>query len=136
MTLARSLPDDPAEWWILLGALTVYLLARWFFAWRQARLEGRRRPARAALDELGEDDDSNEVTPRVATGGFDTWRQFIGFVAGGVVIALIAGLTDGPLRVVLLCVVAPVLVVALAYLDFREARKARAKKTGRTAQVG
>ncbi|MGW7073531.1 hypothetical protein ACWGII_07980 [Streptomyces sp. NPDC054855] len=126
--MARSLPDSPAEWWILLGALTLYLLGRWFFAWRQAQLEGRRRPARAALDELGEDDD-DEMTPmRAAAGGIDSWRQFIGFVVGGVVIFTIAALTEGALRVALLWFVSPLLVIALAYVDFREARKARAKK--------
>ncbi|MGW0908279.1 hypothetical protein [Streptomyces sp. NPDC002853] len=127
--MARSLPDSPTEWWILLGGLALYLLGRWFFAWRQAQLEGRRRPARAALDELGEDDDDEMNTVKVAAGGFDSWRQFIGFVVGGVAIFTIAAFTDGALRVALLWFVSPLLVIALAYVDFREARKARAKKT-------
>lgn len=127
--MARSLPDSPTEWWILLGALALYALGRWFFAWRQAQLEGRRRPGRAALDELGEDDD-DEMTPmRAGFGGYDSWRQFIGFIVAGVVIAMVAGLTDGALRVALLWFVSPLLVIALAYMDSREARKARAKRT-------
>ncbi|MGW6025234.1 hypothetical protein [Streptomyces sp. NPDC055099] len=127
--MARSLPDSATEWWILLGALALYALGRWFFAWRQAQLEGRRRPARAALDELGEDDDDKMTPMRAAAGGYDSWRQFIGFMVAGVVIAMIAGLTEGALRVALLWFVSPLLVIALAYMDFRQARKARAKKT-------
>ncbi|MEV0522210.1 hypothetical protein AB0I66_02200 [Streptomyces sp. NPDC050439] len=127
--MARSSPDSPTEWWILLGALALYALARWFFAWRQAQLEGRRRPGRAALDELGEDDD-HEMTPmRAGAGGYDSWQQFIGFLVAGVVIAMIAGFTEGALRVALLWFVSPLLVIALAYMDFRQSRKARAKKT-------
>ncbi|MER5257285.1 hypothetical protein [Streptomyces sp. NPDC002855] len=128
MTLARSLPDSSTEWWIFLGALACYLLGRLFFAWRQAKSEGRRRPARAALDEIGNDDP--EVSPaQAATWGYNSWRQFVGLVVGAMVVAAIAALTDGALRVALLWVVAPVLLIALAYVDFREARKAAAKKS-------
>ncbi|MFF1716481.1 hypothetical protein [Streptomyces sp. NPDC058268] len=129
MTLARSLPDSPTEWWIFLGGLALYLLGRWFFAWRQARSEGRRSPARAALNEVGDDDHPDMYPTGVAAGGFYSWQQFIGFLIGAAVLVVIAGLTDGPLRLALLWVFAPVLVIALAYLDFRTARKASAKKT-------
>jgi hypothetical protein len=44
-----------------------------------------------------------------------------------VVVVLVAVLTDGRVRLALLWTVVPLLVVALAYLDFRQARKARAR---------
>ncbi|WP_260147805.1 hypothetical protein [Streptomyces sp. PanSC9] len=40
---------------------------------------------------------------------------------------LVAALTDGRLRVVLLWIIVPLLVVALSFLDFRQARKARSE---------
>ncbi|MFI0238049.1 hypothetical protein [Streptomyces sp. NPDC016845] len=78
MTLARSMPDSPAEWGILLGALAVYLLGRWFFAWRQARAEGHRRPARAALHDAG-DDDAPGQDPN--PWGYKSWQEFLRFEA-------------------------------------------------------
>ncbi|WP_345579969.1 hypothetical protein [Streptomyces prasinosporus] len=121
MTLARSLPDDATEWWVLLGALALYVLGRWFFAWRQARREGDARPARAAF---AEEDDADAVGA-ASTGGFRSYQQFLGFVAGSFLVALTAALTDGRLRVTLLWTVVPPVVVALAYLDFRQVRRAR-----------
>ncbi len=44
MTLARSLPDNATEWWLYLGVLALYLLTRWFLAWRQARKEAAEHP--------------------------------------------------------------------------------------------
>ncbi|KAF3467482.1 hypothetical protein [Streptomyces sp. Tu 3180] len=122
MTLARSFPDDATEWWIFLGSFALYVLGRWFFAWRQARREGDDHPVRAAF---AEEDDSDAMT--AATGGFRSYRQFSGFVVGAVTVVLVVALTDGRLRVSLLWVVVPLLVVALSYLDFREARKARSR---------
>ncbi|MBH5336991.1 hypothetical protein IHE55_20375 [Streptomyces pactum] len=123
MTLARSLPDDATEWWIFLGVLALYVLGRWFFAWLQARRDGDDHPVRAALaEEEGPDD-----TRAAATGGFRSYRQFAGFVVSGVVVALVATLTDGGLRVVLLWIVVPLLTLAMSYLDFRQARRARAR---------
>jgi hypothetical protein len=120
MTLARALPNDVTGWWIFLGTFALYAAARWFFAWRQARREGDEHPVRAAFAE--EDD------PRPAvTGGFRSYRQFFGFVGSAVVVVLVAGLTDGRLRVVLLWSLVPVLVAALAYLDFRQAREAHSR---------
>ncbi|CAL9582310.1 hypothetical protein SUDANB15_05031 [Streptomyces sp. enrichment culture] len=121
MTLARSLPDDATEWWIFLGAFGLYMLGRWFFAWRQARREGDAHPVRAAFAEE-EEPDAVDAAP---TGGFRSYRQFSGFVAGAVTVTLVAALTDGRLRVALLWVIVPLLIVALSYLDFRQARKAR-----------
>ncbi|MEU0075093.1 hypothetical protein ABZ027_37005 [Streptomyces sp. NPDC006332] len=118
MTLARSLPDDPAEWWILMGVLVLYVVARWFFAWLHARREGDDHPMRAAIAE--EDEPGTEVA-----GGFRSYRQFSGFVGSAVAVFLVAALTEGRLRVVLLCVMVPLLVTGLSYLDFRQARKAR-----------
>ncbi|MEU4034469.1 hypothetical protein [Streptomyces collinus] len=121
MTLARSLPDDPTEWWIFLGTFVLYVLARWFFAWQQARREGDSHPVRAAL---AEEDDPDAL--RVATvGGFRSYRQFFGFVVGTFAVVLVAIYTEGRLRVVLLWVIIPMLTIALSYLDFWQARKAR-----------
>ncbi|MGQ4362249.1 hypothetical protein [Streptomyces sp. SAS_272] len=119
VTLARALPDDPIGWWIYLGTFVLYAVARWCFAWRQARRDGDSHPARAAW---AEDD------PRPAvTGGFRSYRQFFGFVGSVLAVVALAALTEGRLRVVLLCVVVPLLVTALSYLDFRQARAARAR---------
>lgn len=123
MTLARSLPDDATEWWIFLGAFTLYVLGRWFFAWRQARREGDARPVRAAFAE----EDGPDAVNAAPAGGFRSYRQFSGFVAVAVTVTLVAVLTDGRLRVGLLWIVVPLLTVALSYLDFREARKARSR---------
>ncbi|KRD20959.1 MULTISPECIES: hypothetical protein [unclassified Streptomyces] len=118
MTLAHALPDDPIGWWIYLGTLVLYAAARWFFAWRQARRDGDSHPARTAS---AEDDPQPAVT-----GGFRSYRQFFGFVGSAVAVVAVAALTEGRLRVVLLWVVVPLLVTALSYLDFRQARAARA----------
>ncbi|MFF1543751.1 hypothetical protein [Streptomyces sp. NPDC058291] len=120
MTLARSLPDDPTGWWIFLGTFVVYALARWFLAWRQARREGDEHPVRAAF---AEEDDPGTT----AAGGFRSYRQFFGVVGSAVLVLLVAGLTTGPLRLALLWTIVPLLVAALAYLDFRQARKERAR---------
>ncbi|WP_434599840.1 hypothetical protein [Streptomyces sp. A5-4] len=123
MTLARSLPDSAAEWWILLGVVALYALSRWFLAWRQARRDGDRHPVRAAFAE----EEPGEGNAAPATGGFTSYRQFLGFVTAAVVVSLVVALTEAGLRVVLLCTIVPALVLALAYLDFRIARSARAR---------
>lgn len=123
MTLARSLPDDPTEWWIFLGSFVLYALGRWFFAWQQARREGDSHPVRTALAE----EDDPDATNAALTGGFRSYRQFFGFVGSAVTVFLVAALTDGRLRVVLLWSIVPMLVIALSYLDFRQARKARSE---------
>ncbi|MFI7503439.1 hypothetical protein ACIBVL_34210 [Streptomyces sp. NPDC049687] len=120
MTLARSLPDDPTEWWIFLGTFVLYAVARWFFAWQRARREGDSHPVRAAFAE--EDDPPTQVS-----GGFRSYRQFFGFSGSAVAVVLVAALTAGRLRVVLLWIIVPLLVTALSYLDFRQARKARSR---------
>ncbi|MFK0114296.1 hypothetical protein [Streptomyces sp. NPDC090994] len=124
MTLARSLPDSAAEWWIITGVVALYALCRWFLAWRQARRDGEPHAARAALAE----EDDPVATQATILGGFPSYRQFFGFVGSALVVGLVAGLTDGTSRVVLLSTVVPVLVAALAYLDFRQARKAREER--------
>ncbi|THA75034.1 hypothetical protein E6R60_18515 [Streptomyces sp. A0642] len=126
MTLARSLPDSPTEWWIYLGAFAVYVLTRLFLAWHQARKEGADHPLRAAFSEEEPEESSRPLT----IGSFRSYRQILGFVAGTVVIVMVATLTDGALRVVLMCTLAPVIVAALAYLDFRLARTARLRAEG------
>jgi hypothetical protein len=123
MTLARSLPDNATEWWIFLGIFALYALSRWFFAWRQARREGDSHPVRAAFADEAEPDATNAAL----AGGFRSYRQFFGFVVGAVVVVLVAALTDGRLRVALLWVMVPLLVVALSYLDFRQACKTPSK---------
>ncbi|MCM2412161.1 hypothetical protein [Streptomyces sp. RKAG290] len=124
MTLARGLPDNATEWWIYLGVLALYLLTRWLLAWRQARKEGAEHPARAAFD----DDEPQETHSVVySLGAFRTYRQLFGFAGGALLVALVAGLTDGRLQLVLMCTLAPAVVVALAYLDFHAARKRRAR---------
>ncbi|MFF6806409.1 hypothetical protein [Streptomyces sp. NPDC012616] len=119
VTLAHALPDDPIGWWIYLGTFVVYAVARWFFAWRQARRDGDGHPARAAL---AEDDPQPDVS-----GGFRSYRQFFGFVGSAVAVLAVAAVTAGRLRVVLLWVIIPLLVTALSYLDFRQSRAARAR---------
>ncbi|MET8944780.1 hypothetical protein ABZX30_14655 [Streptomyces sp. NPDC004542] len=122
MTLARALPDDGLGWWLYLGTGFLYALGRLFFAWLQARREGDGHPVRAAF---AEDDDpyGKNVAFR---GGFRSYRQFFGFVGSGVAVVVVAMLTDGRPRVVLLWVIIPLLVIALSYLDFFMARKERA----------
>ncbi|WP_448318210.1 hypothetical protein [Streptomyces sp. CO7] len=127
MMLARSLPDTATEWWIFLGAFVLYVFSRWFFAWQQARRDGDSHPVRAAL---AEEDDPQELQVAATTGGFRSYRQFFGCLVGGLVVVLVVALTSGGLRLVLLWTVVPVLIVALAYLDFRQARKAREAQTG------
>ncbi|MFJ5263926.1 hypothetical protein ACIQAC_26035 [Streptomyces sp. NPDC088387] len=124
MTLARSLPDDATGWWIFLGTFALYLLGRWFFGWWRARRDGESRPVRAAF---AEDDDPDAIRA-AAYGGFRSYRQFFGFVGSAVVVVLVLALTDGGSQVVLLWIVVPPLVVALAYLDFRQAHKARSRR--------
>ncbi|MGY4993290.1 hypothetical protein [Streptomyces sp. 900105245] len=121
MTLARSLPDSATEWWIFLGTFVLYALGRWFFAWSQARRDGDRHPVRAAFAE----DDAPGASSAALRGGFGSYRQFFGFVGSTVAVVLVAALTDGRLRVVLLWIIVPLLVVALSFFDFRQARKAR-----------
>lgn len=123
MMLARSLPDDSTEWWIFLGTFVLYVLARWFFAWQEARREGDRHPVRAALAE----EDDEEGRRAASVGGFRSYRQFFGFVGSTVAVVLVAMLTDGRLRVALLWIIIPLLVIALSYLDFWQARKARSR---------
>lgn len=122
MTLARSLPDSATEWWILLGTFVLYALGRWIFAWSQARRDGDRHPVRAAF---AEEDDAPGASSAALRGGFRSYRQFFGFVGSSVAVVLVAVLTDGRLRVVLLWIIVPLLVVALSFFDFRQARKAR-----------
>ncbi|MCQ9135835.1 hypothetical protein [Streptomyces hilarionis] len=120
MTLARALPTDASGWWFFLGTFALYAAARWFFSWRRARRDGDEHPVRAAFAE--EDD------PRPATaGGFRSYRQFFGFVGSAVLVVVVAGLTAGRLRLALLGTLVPLLITALAYLDFRQARKERAQ---------
>ncbi|MFC9281216.1 hypothetical protein [Streptomyces collinus] len=121
MTLARSLPDSPAEWWIFLGTLVLYVLSRWFFAWQQARREGDSHPVRAAFAE----EDDAEVPSAATGGGFRSYRQFFGFLVGTIAVVVVASVTEGRIRVVLLWGIIPMLTIALSYLDFRQARKAR-----------
>ncbi|WSQ09866.1 hypothetical protein OG604_20030 [Streptomyces sp. NBC_01231] len=101
-----------------MGTLGLYVGARWFFAWQRARREGDGHPMRAAFAE--EDDPGTAVG-----GGFRSYRQFFGFVGSTVAVVLVAALTTGRLRLALLWSIIPLLVTALAYLDFRQARKAR-----------
>ncbi|MFF9093553.1 hypothetical protein ACF1AX_10580 [Streptomyces sp. NPDC014802] len=108
---------------MFLGILVLYVFSRWVLAWQQARREGDPHPVRAAV---AEEDDQGAVDAAVR-GGFRSYRQFFGFVGGAVVVVLVAVLTDGRVRLALLWTVVPLLVVALAYLDFRQARKARAR---------
>ncbi|MEV5798816.1 hypothetical protein [Streptomyces collinus] len=121
MTLARSLPDSPAEWWIFLGTIVLYTLARWFFTWQQARRDGDSHPVRAVLAE----EDDPDALRAASVGGFRSYRQFFGFVGSTVVVVLVATVTGGRLRVLLLWAIIPILVLALSYLDFRQARKDR-----------
>ncbi|MGW0703763.1 hypothetical protein ACWD0A_31550 [Streptomyces sp. NPDC002867] len=60
-------------------------------------------------------------------GGFRSCRQFFGFVGSAVAVVLVAVLTEGRLRLALLWIIIPLLVAALSYLDFRQARKERSK---------
>ncbi|MFG2573397.1 hypothetical protein [Streptomyces sp. NPDC048481] len=117
MTLAHALPTDASGWWIFLGTFALYAAVRWFLAWRQARRDGDRHPVRAAFAE------EDEPVPSM-TGGFRSYRQFFGCVGSAVVVVLVAGLTAGRLRLALLWTVVPVLIAALAYVDFRQARSA------------
>ncbi|MFI6660417.1 hypothetical protein ACIBL8_33325 [Streptomyces sp. NPDC050523] len=126
MTLARSLPDGPTEWWIFFGTFVLYVVARWFFAWQQARREGDRHPMRAALAE----EDDPDALRAASVGGFRSYRQFFGFAVGTLAVVLVATLTEGRLRVALLWIVIPMLVIALSYLDFWQARKARSRTVG------
>lgn len=123
MTLARSLPDDATGWWIYLGTFALYALGRLFFAWLQARREGDSHPVRAAFAE----DDDPEATSAALRGGFRSYRQFFGFVGSAVAVVLVAAVTGGRLRVALLWTIVPLLVIALSYLDFAQARKARSR---------
>ncbi|MEU3795193.1 hypothetical protein AB0F07_36270 [Streptomyces fructofermentans] len=121
MTLARAFPDDATGWWIFLGSFALYVLGRWFFAWRQARRDGDSHPVRAAF---AEEDDADAIHA-VTVGGFRSYRQLFGFAGSAVITVLVAVLTDGGLRTALLWTVVPLLVTALSYVDFRQARQAR-----------
>ncbi|MEU9141313.1 hypothetical protein AB0D33_36145 [Streptomyces sp. NPDC048404] len=121
MTLARDFPDDATGWWIFLGTFALYAFGRWFFAWRQARRDGDSHPARAAFAE----EDDPDAIHAATVGGFRSYRQFFGFVGSAVITVLVATLTEGGLRVALLWTVVPLLVTALSYVDFRQARQAR-----------
>lgn len=129
MTLARSLPDSATEWWIYLGAFLLYVLTRLILAWRQAREDGADHPVRAAFSE----EEPEESNTSLAIGAFRSYRQLAGFVGGTVAIVLVATLTDGHLRLVLMCTLAPVIVMALAYLDFRISRTARLRSARRAS---
>ncbi|MGP3756025.1 hypothetical protein [Streptomyces sp. IBSNAI001] len=122
MTQARALPDDATEWWIYLGVPALYLLTRRLLAWHQARSQGTEHPVRAAFD----DEEPQETgAGAAAVGAFRSYRQLLGFAAGAVVVALVAALTEGGVRLALMCTLVPVVVVLLAYLDFRRARTHR-----------
>ncbi|MBL1287258.1 hypothetical protein ACFTXO_17410 [Streptomyces sp. NPDC057067] len=122
MTQARALPDNATEWWIYLGVLVLYLLTRWLLAWNQARREGAEHPVRTAF----EDEEPQEAgAGAAAVGAFRSYRQLLGFVAAAVVVTLVAALTEGGVRLALMCTLVPVAVVLLAYLDFRRARTHR-----------
>ncbi|GGS84546.1 hypothetical protein GCM10010240_17470 [Streptomyces griseoviridis] len=128
MTLARSFPDSAAEWWIVTGVVAFYALCRWFLAWREARRNGDPHAVRAAF---AEEDDPVAVRATM-TGGFASYRQFLGFLGSALVVGVVAVTTEGTARVVLLSTLVPVLVAALACLDFRQARKAReGRRAGR-----
>ncbi|MFD5099801.1 hypothetical protein [Streptomyces albidochromogenes] len=122
MTLARNLPDDATEWWIFLGVAALYLGSRWFLAWRQARRDGDSDPVRTAFAE-----EEPDAASMAFSGGFRSYRQFFGVLAAAVVVVLVVTLTEDRLEMVLMCTLVPVLVMALAYLDFRQARTARAR---------
>ncbi|MFC8226473.1 hypothetical protein [Streptomyces sp. NPDC057287] len=122
MTLARALPDSPTEWWLYLGVLALYLLTRWCLAWGQARKEHREHPVRAAFDD---EEPGESHAGAAATGAFRSYRQLLGFIGGTIVIVAVASLTEGGLQLTLLCTLVPVVVVVLAYLDFRRARTYR-----------
>lgn len=124
MTLARTLPDDANAWWALLAVFALYALTRWFLAWRQARREGDPSPLRAAFDE--EEPDEGGTATEMALGGFRSYRQYFAFAGGALFIGLVLGLTEGRTQLVMMCTVVPAVVIAVAYLDFRRARSARA----------
>lgn len=123
MTLARALPDSPLGWWIFLGVAVVYACTRWLLAWHQARRDGDSHPLRAAFAE----EESDEAEAMKGAGGFRSYRQFFGAVAAAVTVVLVGALTEDRLRLALLLTIVPVLVAALAYLDFRRARTARTR---------
>ncbi|MFD3656464.1 hypothetical protein [Streptomyces sp. NPDC058620] len=116
------MPDSATGWWFFLGVTALYLLSRWFLAWRQARRDGVSDPVSAAFA----DDEPDEANAALATGGFRSYRQFFGVVGAAVVVIAVVTLAEGGLRLVLMCTIVPVLVMALAYLDFRQAQAARA----------
>jgi hypothetical protein len=126
MTLARSLPDSPGEWFLFLAALAVYIAARFVLAWRQARKDGAEHPLRTAFD----DDEPDNGSRSVMLGGYASYKEFLGVVASGIAIGIVAAATDGPLRVALMATIIPIIVVAMAYFDFRRARRNRQRDGG------
>ncbi|MBV2354168.1 hypothetical protein KUM39_07290 [Streptomyces sp. J2-1] len=117
MTAAPESPRTLVEALALAGLVVLYAVGRWVFAWRDARRRGMARPVGAVLDEDG--------PTGGAYGSFASYRQFAGFLGGAVVVLLIAWLTRGVVRTGLLWSVTPLLVVGLAYVDFRQVRNAR-----------
>lgn len=106
---------------MFLGFCGLYALGRWFFAWRQARRDGDSHPVRAVLDE----EDEPQAVKAAPPGAFRSYRQFFGYVGSMVAVVLLAAFTSGRLRVALLGTIAPLLVMGLSYLDFRQARRMR-----------
>ncbi|WP_432057622.1 hypothetical protein [Streptomyces sp. bgisy022] len=121
MTLAHAYPDDLATWGVYIGVIALYALARWTFVRRRDRREGPEHAGRVPLP--GEDGPG-----AAAWGAFRSYRQFFGYVGSAVVVALVLTTTGGTLRVVLVCTVAPLLVVALAFLDVRLERKRKERR--------
>lgn len=85
----------------LPGNVVLYVLARWFFAWQRARREGDSHPMRTAFAE----EDDPGASHAAMVGGFPSYRQFFGFVGSAVAVVLVAALTEGWLRHVLLRII-------------------------------
>ncbi|CAL9475709.1 hypothetical protein [Streptomyces sp. enrichment culture] len=118
MTLAHIYPDDPTTWGAYVCVIALYALARRLFVRRRDRHEGTEHAGRVPLP--GENGPS-----AVAWGAFRSYRQFVGYAGSAVVVALVLTTTGGTLRLVLVCTVVPLLVVALAFLDVRLEGKGR-----------
>ncbi|MEV3973414.1 hypothetical protein AB0K68_35650 [Streptomyces sp. NPDC050698] len=120
MYLARGSSDDPHVWLWVLGAVALYALISYALAYRARARRGSAHPAHEALHDLKDRED-----PQPPENRFFSRLVMLG---GAGLTGLVAYLTSGTVRVLMVGLTAVLAVTVWAYYDHRTETRAAARR--------